>query len=120
MAEKRRREPASDLLTVNVGGTLFTSRLKPLRPEGSMLATILDQDSPFADQVDNDGHTFIDRSPEDFKIILDFLRRGQILYDAANFTRAQLDSLRAKGRLLHASRPGHTDRRCTGDNQSRG
>ena len=96
MAEKRRREPASDVLTVNVGGTLFTSRLKTLRPEGSMLATILDQDSPFADQVDNDGHTFIDRSPEDFKIILDFLRRGQILYDAANFTRAQLDSLRAE------------------------
>ena len=98
MAEKRRREgePQSDLLTVNVGGTLFTSRLKTLRPAGSMLATILDQDSPFADQVDNDGHTFIDRNPEDFKIILDFLRRGQVLYDAANFTRAQLDSLRAE------------------------
>lgn len=56
----------------------------------------LDQDSPFAEQVDNDGHTFIDRNPEDFKIILDFLRRGQVLYDAANFTRAQLDSLRAE------------------------
>ena len=98
MAEKRRREgePTSDLVTVNVGGSLFTSRLKTLRPEGSMLATILDQDSPFAEQVDNDGHTFIDRNPEDFKIILDFLRRGQVLYDAANFTRAQLDSLRAE------------------------
>eukprot|EP00040_Diaphanoeca_grandis_P011005 m.56332 g.56332 ORF g.56332 m.56332 type:complete len:489 (-) comp22232_c1_seq2:76-1542(-) len=65
--------PVSDLVNVNVGGTLFTTRMSTLtRVPESYLSTLFSGDFPV--DVDDTNSVFIDRSPKYFGIILDWLR----------------------------------------------
>ena len=70
----------SDIITLNVGGTLFTSTKETLT-EIPYIKKLLETE---LNVVKMDGHIFIDRSPEYFRIILDYARNithGKITID---------------------------------------
>ncbi len=63
------RASESPVLTINVGGKLFTTRLSTLtRYPGSFLEAMFS--GRFKSQSDAEGHVFIDRDPEFFADIL--------------------------------------------------
>lgn len=61
--------------TINVGGRLFSTLRSTLtKYEDSFLAKIISSPNPIRD---GDGHIFIDSDPNNFAVILNYLRRGQ-------------------------------------------
>lgn len=75
-------ESAEDgaILRLNVGGTLFTTTYATVRvSKGSYLERLVAKNGFRAPMRDADGAVFVDRDPETFKIVLDFLRRGSRL-----------------------------------------
>lgn len=72
-AEAALAEPTEAIVTLNVGGQLFTTRRSTLcSVSGSFLANLLGR--RFRVDRDSQGHAFVDRSPKFFGLILDWLR----------------------------------------------
>ena len=66
-----------DILKLNVGGGHFvTTRATLCAEEGSMFAKKFDAESPFGPPRELDGEIFIDREPETFRFVLQYLRNG--------------------------------------------
>jgi BTB/POZ domain len=79
----------SSVVTVNVGGTHFTTTCKTLMQEpSSKLALIVRGILPSA--TDDGGHTFIDRDARFFQCILNFLRDGWTLLPSSPSERREL------------------------------
>ncbi len=71
---------ANDWVTVNVGGKRFSTTRSTLgKDPNSMLAKMFGSD--WESQKDESGAYLIDRTPEYFAPILNFLRCGQIIID---------------------------------------
>uniref|UniRef100_A0A3Q4MFY3 Potassium channel tetramerization domain containing 9b n=1 Tax=Neolamprologus brichardi TaxID=32507 RepID=A0A3Q4MFY3_NEOBR len=71
----------TDWLTLNVGGRCFTttrSTLVSKEPE-SMLAHMFREKDVWANKRDRQGAYLIDRSPDYFEPILNYLRHGQLI-----------------------------------------
>uniref|UniRef100_A0A1A8IGW5 Potassium channel tetramerisation domain containing 9 n=1 Tax=Nothobranchius kuhntae TaxID=321403 RepID=A0A1A8IGW5_NOTKU len=71
----------TDWLTLNIGGRLFTttrSTLVSKEPE-SMLAHMFCEKDVWGNKQDKHGAYLIDRSPEYFEPILNYLRHGQLI-----------------------------------------
>ena len=65
----------STIIKLDVGGTIFKTSLSTLtRYEGSMFAAMFSGRHPLV--PDENGCYFIDRDPEPFRYILEFLRCG--------------------------------------------
>jgi BTB/POZ domain len=68
-----RTRPLTDVVNVNVGGTVFTTRRSTLcSVKGSFLESLFS--GRFTAEVDRDGCVFIDRDPELFRAVLAYLR----------------------------------------------
>ena len=79
--EMAERFPQADVITLNVGGTLFTTFKSTLvKHEGSMLAALFSGRYPLA--KDANGNPFIDRNPQMFAITLDWLRSDKMILPA--------------------------------------
>eukprot|EP00088_Acartia_fossae_P062006 TRINITY_DN7462_c0_g1_i9.p1 TRINITY_DN7462_c0_g1~~TRINITY_DN7462_c0_g1_i9.p1 ORF type:complete len:166 (-),score=32.07 TRINITY_DN7462_c0_g1_i9:341-838(-) len=77
----------SDIIVLNVGGTRFeTTRATLVSQPDSMLAKMFDPDSPLVPAKPKDDAYFLDRDPETFKVILSFLRSGQISKSCHNIS----------------------------------
>uniref|UniRef100_A0A8C8TBG0 Potassium channel regulatory protein n=1 Tax=Peromyscus maniculatus bairdii TaxID=230844 RepID=A0A8C8TBG0_PERMB len=85
---------SQDLVTLNVGGKIFTTRLSTLKQfPTSRLAGMLDgRDQEFKTV---DGQIFVDRDGALFSFILDFLRNGELLLpaDFSDYLRLQREAL---------------------------
>ncbi|KAL4430851.1 hypothetical protein ABPG75_006107 [Micractinium tetrahymenae] len=68
----------SEVLTVNVGGTLFTTTRTTLKMRPGMLANMFGGGMG-PGLTDEEGHPFINRSPKHFSRILDYLRTGRVV-----------------------------------------
>ena len=90
--ETKRRRVANDVIEVNVGGKIFTTRKSTLQFEkDSMLAKLFDDDSPFGEvTLDSHERVFLDRDPEMFSVVIDYLRCAGRLVGA---TSCSLDEL---------------------------
>ena len=82
-ASKRKREDAAvatsaDVIELLVGGRSFTTRLATLQfEEESMLAKLFADESPFGEvPTTSSGTPFLDRDPDTFALILNYLRRS--------------------------------------------
>lgn len=64
------------MIKLNVGGTIFITSPETISSEHSMLAAMIQHENP-AKMID--GAYFIDRDPEVFRWILNFLRGSKIL-----------------------------------------
>lgn len=72
----------NDIIKVNVGGEKFeTTRQTLLHDPGSMLAKMFDPVSPLSPGVMRDGAYFLDRCPVSFRLVLNYLRSGQLTLD---------------------------------------
>ncbi|XP_052047211.1 potassium channel regulatory protein [Apodemus sylvaticus] len=83
-----------DLVTLNVGGKIFTTRLSTLKQfPASRLAGMLDGRDPEFKTVD--GQIFVDRDGALFSFILDFLRNHELLLpsDFSDHRRLQREAL---------------------------
>ena len=66
---------SGDIITLNVGGRLFTTSRMTLQSEpSSVLAKMFDNSHTFPPARIVDGAYFIDANPEVFEVILDYLR----------------------------------------------
>ena len=75
--EQQKGERPSRIISFNVGGTVFaTSRQTVMKYPNSMLARICSTDVPV--EKDSNGVYFIDRDPEIFRLILNYLRNGYL------------------------------------------
>ena len=84
---------SGEVISLNVGGTIFVTSVATLtKYPNSMLAAMFDPKSerPPA-RKDNQGNFFIDSDPEPFKVILRFLRRGNLGKDLGSCTLEQLE-----------------------------
>ena len=84
---------SGEVITLNVGGTLFTTTVATLtKYPNSLLAAMFKPESerPPA-RKDKQGNFFIDGEPEPFKMILFFLRRGKLTEDIIGCTLEQLE-----------------------------
>lgn len=77
-----------DIIRLNIGGKIFETTLQTLKTKGENLLTntiIQDRESgtSAASPVikDSSGSYFFDRSPDLFKIILEYLRNGEMYED---------------------------------------
>ena len=92
---KMSSENDDDVLEINVGGRVFTTRRSTLCfDHDSMLARWFDKDSPFQGGARVDGRPFIDRNPEVFREVLDWLIAGGRLAGGAEFSPLLLEKLR--------------------------
>jgi len=81
----------NDIICLDVGGTRFaTTRQTLCSDPDSMLARMFNPESNLAPSQVQDGAYFIDRDPDMFKILLNFLRTGQLPED---LSRGQLKRL---------------------------
>ena len=81
------------MITLNVGGTLFTTTVATLTQyPDSMLAAMFNPESgrPPAEK-DGQGNYFIDRDPEPFRVILSFLRNAKLPEEIIGCTLEQLE-----------------------------
>jgi len=70
----------SDVLTLNVGGRLFTTtRMTLTSNSDTILARMFDVASPFPPARIVDGAYFLDSNPDVFAVILDFLRYRTVI-----------------------------------------
>ena len=77
MPRQEEEEIPSRIISFNVGGTAFaTSRQTLMKYPDSMLARMCNTDVPVA--KDSNGAYFIDRDPEMFRLILNYLRNGKV------------------------------------------
>lgn len=92
--EKPGRMNSEDLVTLNVGGKLFTTRLSTLKQfPTSRLAGMVDGRDPEFKTVN--GQIFVDRDGALFSFILDFLRNHELLLpsDFSDYLRLQREAL---------------------------
>ncbi|XP_007431080.2 BTB/POZ domain-containing protein KCTD9-like [Python bivittatus] len=78
----------SDWITLNVGGRYFTTTRSTLvsKEPDSMLARMFKDKDAWGNKRDHSGAFLIDRSPEYFEPILNYLRHGQLIVnDGINF-----------------------------------
>ena len=75
----------SDVLLLNVGGTLYTTTYGTVRSvQDSYLATLFAADGAYrAPATDADGRRFIDRDPEAFAVVLAYIRDGGASFSCA-------------------------------------
>ena len=68
----------ADIITINVGGTKFVTKLATLtKYPDSMLAKMFDHGGIMEPMAKHEnGEYFLDVNPKDFEVILDFLRLG--------------------------------------------
>lgn len=67
------------VICINVGGTRFETTRETLKREPeSVLAKIFDPDTSESPLLIKDGSLFLDRNPDVFKVILDYLRLGEL------------------------------------------
>ena len=109
-------EGRSEIVTLDVGGTLFKTTRTTLGqyPETSMLAAMFDPDSlrPPALRDDN-GAYFIDRNPKAFAAILSYLRTGELFesYDGITMgevlSEARYFGLQGLVDKIRSLSPGH-------------
>jgi len=84
MAGRQDNPSLNDIVTLNVGGEKFeTTRQTLLNDPSSMLAKMFDPVSPLQPGVLRDGAYFIDRDPTYFRVILNYLRSGQLIVDGS-------------------------------------
>ncbi|PRW20592.1 BTB POZ domain-containing adapter for CUL3-mediated degradation 3 [Chlorella sorokiniana] len=70
---------SDELITLNVGGTLFrTTHATLTKHPDSMLAAMFRGDMQASALRDEQGHPFLDRNPTHFALILDYLRDGRV------------------------------------------
>uniref|UniRef100_A0A3P9MUE0 BTB/POZ domain-containing protein KCTD9 n=1 Tax=Poecilia reticulata TaxID=8081 RepID=A0A3P9MUE0_POERE len=89
----------TDWLTLNIGGRLFTttrSTLVSKEPE-SMLAHMFREKDVWGNKRDKYGAYLIDRSPEYFEPILNYLRHGQLIVNEGINIRGVLEEARFFG-----------------------
>jgi hypothetical protein len=73
-----------DIVNFNVGGKVFTTTRETLvSDQDSLLAQMLDGRSTTAVRDEN-GAYFIDRDPDTFAAVLEFLRTGQVFMTSGN------------------------------------
>jgi len=91
----------SDWLTLNVGGKYFTTTRRTLtKYPDSMLGRMFSEDESYTSAVDKSGAYLIDRSPEYFQPLLNYLRQGVLVLN---------DGINPKGVLEEARFFGLTD-----------
>lgn len=98
-AESARAGAHTDWLTLNIGGRLFTttrSTLVTKEPE-SMLAHMFRDKCVWGNKQDEHGAYLIDRSPEYFEPILNYLRHGQLIVNEGVNIRGVLEEARFFG-----------------------
>lgn len=69
----------SEVVKLNVGGRRFMTRMSTITPtdsQGNFLASLARGD--FGADKDDEGYLFVDRSPEYFEVVLDYLRSGTL------------------------------------------
>jgi len=71
------KDEASEIITLNVGGQLFTSSKDTLLKGETMLSKLFSGSYKF--NLDKDGHPFIDRDGTYFRLILNYLRSGKFV-----------------------------------------
>jgi len=86
---KEKQKNVGDVVTLNVGGVLYTTTLGTLCAEpGSMLAAMFSGRHTIV--TDKDGNPFLDRDGQSFKHILNYLRTGIV---PANLSMYEQDML---------------------------
>jgi len=89
---------SSDWITLNVGGKLFTTTRNTLtRYPDTMLARMFSISETWKSAVDANGAYLIDRSPEYFEPILNFLRQGILIINEGVNQRGVLEEARFFG-----------------------
>merc|ERR1711953_1369157 len=82
-----------DIIKINVGGQVFKTRIDTLkRFQDSMLAKMFEHTETGMAPMpkDENGDFFLDQDPEDFKIILKFLRLGSEVLDETSVSKSVL------------------------------
>ena len=102
---------SKNFIKINVGGTIFSTLRSTLTKEpDSMLARMIDTKVPT--ETDSDGNIFIDRNGDIFKVILDFLRTGNLRIDSAGCSEEEIETEAEYfmlESLLQAIRVGRSD-----------
>jgi len=81
----------NDIIALDVGGTRFdTTRQTLLQDPNSMLAKMFDPNPPLTPGLVKNGAYFLDRDPEYFRFILNYLRNGVLLADTSKELHAVL------------------------------
>lgn len=76
--------PSSKWIKLNVGGKIYTTTLSTIvnKEPDSMLARMFSQDGAMCpSDIDEHGAYLIDRSPQYFEPIINYLRHGRLIYD---------------------------------------
>uniref|UniRef100_A0A3Q3K2L4 BTB/POZ domain-containing protein KCTD9 n=1 Tax=Monopterus albus TaxID=43700 RepID=A0A3Q3K2L4_MONAL len=89
----------TDWLTLNIGGRLFTTTRSTLvsKEPDSMLAHMFREKDEWGNKQDEHGAYLIDRSPEYFEPILNYLRHGQLIINEGINIRGVLEEARFFG-----------------------
>jgi hypothetical protein len=81
---------AKSKIKLNVGGKIFTTSLSTLTMEKNTYFSLMFSEN-FNTQPDEDGEYFIDRNPEHFHLILDYLRNPTKEVNLNEMTKKQLE-----------------------------